>query len=70
MSKEKEYWQCGHTRKCKWVGVYEDLDSVKNTDHPEIEMTDSICPKCGNKEFYTLNEQEYQKLQNKQGLIK
>lgn len=62
MSKEKEYWQCGHTRKCGWIGEYEDLGGVKNTEHDNINMTDSVCPKCGNDDFYVLNEEEYQKI--------
>lgn len=62
MSKEKEYWQCGHTRKCKWIGEYEDLDEVKSTKYTGVNVTDSVCPRCGNDEFYTLNEEEYQKI--------
>ena len=65
MSKEKEYWQCGHTRKCKWIGEYKDLDEVRNKQHSKIGMTDLVCPKCGNNEFYILNEEEYQKLKEK-----
>ena len=60
--KEKEYWQCSHIRKCKWVGEYKDLDEVKDKQHSDINMTNSVCPKCGNDEFYVLTEEQYQKL--------
>jgi len=61
MSVEKEYYQCSHTRKCKWVGEYSDLRSVRNKKHPDIEMYDMGCPYCGNLEHYIINEEEYQK---------
>lgn len=60
MDKEKEYWQCTHIRKCKWVGENKDLDKVKQ--HSDINMINSVCPKCGNDEFYILTEEQYQKL--------
>lgn len=65
MSQKTEYWQCGHTRKCKWIGKYEDLDSVPSKEYADIGAKDSACPKCGNKEFYVLNEEEYQKIAEK-----
>ena len=65
MIKEQKYWQCSHIRKCKWIGKYEDLDSVRNTEHSDVYMTDCVCPRCGNEEFYVLSEEEYQKINNK-----
>ena len=61
-AKKVEYWQCGHTRKCKWIGTYDELESVKSTEYPDIDATDSVCPNCGNKEFYVLNDEEYFKI--------
>lgn len=64
-NKEIEYWQCSHTRKCKWVGKYEELDRVPDKEAPEI-MTNNCCPKCGNLEFYVIDEEEFKKLQSKE----
>lgn len=51
-SEEKpERWICGHIRKCKWIGRYEDLQHV-----PDKKLGDralkAICPRCGYDEFY------------------
>jgi len=62
---EKEYWQCGKVRKCKWIGLHEERSEIKSKMHKDINATDMVCPKCGNDEFYTLNEKEYQKIKNK-----
>lgn len=51
VSKATEIWVCGHTRKCKWQGRYDELVGV-----PDRRMgpgvTRSVCPRCGNEEFY------------------
>ena len=60
-----EYWQCSHVRKCKWVGEHKDLLDIPNNEYPGLSMTDQVCPKCLNYEFYTLNEEEYKKLKAK-----
>lgn len=50
-SQATEIWVCGHTRKCKWQGRYDELVGV-----PDRRMgpgvTRSVCPRCGNEEFY------------------
>jgi len=51
VSNEAEIWSCDHTRKCGWEGRQDDLLQV-----PDRAMgpgvTQGVCPKCGNDEFY------------------
>jgi len=39
-------------QKCKWEGTLEEQKQVKRKDDNSI--TDYICPKCGNDDFYGL----------------
>lgn len=61
-----EYIQCSHTRKCKWIGLESEMDNIPSEQHPYINATDMVCPKCGNPEHYVLTEDEFNKLKAKQ----
>lgn len=61
----EEYYQCCHTRKCKWVGTKDELVEVPSTQWEDINAVDLVCPKCGNPEHYVIEEKEYERLKNK-----
>jgi len=41
-------------RKCKWQGL--DSEKEQKSTDPEYKIYESVCPNCGNNEFYGLLE--------------
>lgn len=56
MSREIKY-QCSK-RKCKWIGTDEDKAKVQIDDYLPVECEEFRCPKCGNNEFYKMENPE------------
>lgn len=41
-------------RRCRWVGVHEELRRVPRLKEPDI--SDNVCPRCGCKTFTPIEE--------------
>ena len=53
--------KCCKVRKCKWSGLESELISVKNKKETKkygCEISDNVCPDCGNKEFYVVDDND------------
>lgn len=52
--------ECCKTRKCGWQGMWSDLVRVKNEKESArlgMEISDNVCPKCGCKEVYRVEQE-------------
>ena len=65
-----EYSQCTNEQ-CNWFGTDEEYSKVPsaNPDFEDIVAHDNVCPKCGNDEFYVLNEEKYNELKTKETYV-
>lgn len=59
--------ECTKVRKCGWKGTESQLNKVKNENESKkynFDIMDRVCPSCGNKEYYLLQDKESKNANN------